>query len=228
MNWSPETYDAWYETPLGRLSDRLEKELVFSMAGVKRGEKALDAGCGTGVYSIELAKRGIDVTGVDDSEEMLNRAGIKAVKGGLRIKFLNASALNLPFPDNHFDLILSVCMLCFVKEPQRALLEMKRVLKPGGRIVIGALNKWSSWALARRAKGLFRETVYNRAEFISPPELERTLQRAGFDVEENRTCLFFSPINCRMYLRFAMPLEKLGNIITPRMGAFLAASAAKP
>lgn len=231
--WEPKDYDAWYETPLGRISDRLEKDLIFSLASVKQGEKALDAGCGTGVYSIELSKKGAVTTGTDISENMLGLARAKARKDGLKIDFVAADALALPFRDDYFDLVLSVGMLCFVKEREKALLEMRRVLKPGGRVVAGVLNKWSSWALLRRIKGLFKETVYNRAQFISPPALESSLRKAGFEVKEIKTCLFFLPVNCGAYLKRAARFERLDGIATPRMGAeplqgaFLAALAVK-
>lgn len=227
-SWNPEAYDAWYETPLGKTSDRLEKELIFSMAAVKRGERALDAGCGTGIYSIELAKRGALTSGTDSSGEMLNRARAKAREEGLTIGFVSADALTLPFPGDYFDMVLSIGALCFIKEREKALLEMRRVLKPGGRLIVGVLNKWSPWAAFRRIKGFFKDTIYSRADFISPPELELSLKRTGFEVKGIKTCLFFFPVNCRMYLKFAMPSEKFGGIAAPRMGAFLAALATKP
>lgn len=226
--WKPLAYDAWYETPLGKVSDRLEKELVFSMAGVEKGEKALDAGCGTGIYSVELARKGALTTGADISREMLDLAKAKARKEGLAVEFVSADALTLPFPDDYFDLVLSVGMLCFVKEREKALLEIRRVLRPGGRLIAGVLNRWSPWAAFRRIKGLFKDTVYNRVDFISPPELRLSLERAGFNVRELKTCIFFFPINCRMYLNTVMPFERLDGMVMPRTGAFLAASAVKP
>lgn len=139
--WNPDAYDAWYETPLGAVSGRLEKELILSMAGVKKGEKALDAGCGTGIYSIELARRRAITTGIDSSGEMLDWAGAKARKEGLTVEFVSTDALSLPFFDDYFDIVLSVDLLCFVKEREKALLEMRRVLRPGGRLIVGVLNK---------------------------------------------------------------------------------------
>ncbi|MBI5887069.1 MAG: methyltransferase domain-containing protein [Deltaproteobacteria bacterium] len=227
IDWRPQAYDAWYETPLGRLSGRLEKELVFSLAGVKQAEAALDLGCGTGIYSIELAKRGMDVTGVDDSQEMLDRARIKAKAEGVRIRFLKADAMALPFPDASFDIVLSVAALCFMEDPHAALMEMRRVLRPGGRVVIGSLNRWSLWALVRRVKGLFRETIYNRAVFTTPRELESALARAGFEGVKVRACIFFLPVNSALYLKTSAAHERLGNALAPWTGAFLAAVAAK-
>lgn len=226
-SWDPEKYDAWYRTPLGKISDGLEKNLLFSMTGVKEGERALDAGCGTGIYSIELAGRGARVTGLDNSGEMLSSARTKAAKTGYNINFIQADALRLPFPDKYFDLVLSVNMLCFLKEPEKALTEMSRVLRPGGRLIIGLLNKWSPWALLRRIKGFFKESIYNKAVFISPPEAELFLKSAGFDVKESKTCLFFLPVNCGLYLKLAYPFERLDSIVTPRMGAFLSVLAVK-
>ena len=184
-------------------------------------------GCGTGNYTIELARRGADVIGIDRSEEMLIWAKQKVRNERLKVNFQAADAMDLPFPDSSFDGVVSNGLLCFLKEPEMALMEMHRVLKPGGRIVIGVLNKWSPWALFRRIKGLFKDTIYNQAHFISPPELEVLLKRAGFDVKDIKTCLFFFPINCKLYLKLAEPFERLDRVMIPRMGAFLAVSAVK-
>ncbi|MBM2839080.1 MAG: ubiquinone biosynthesis protein UbiE [Deltaproteobacteria bacterium] len=225
--WNPEEYDAWYKTSLGALSDKLEKELVFSLIEIKHGDAVLDAGCGTGNYTIELAKRGADVVGIDSSEEMLDWARVKDQKAGTKASFQAADALNLPFPDSSFDAVMSNGLLCFLKEPEKALIEMLRVLKPGGRLVVGVLNKWSPWALFRRIKGLFKDTIYNQAYYISPPELEGLIRGVGFDVKETRTCLFFFPINNRVYLKIAEQFERLDRRLIPKTGAFLAVSAIK-
>lgn len=225
--WNPEEYDAWYKTSLGAISDRLEKELVFSLIEIKQGDAVLDVGCGTGNYTIELAKRGADVIGIDSSEEMLAWARIKAQKAYIEASFMAADATNLPFPDSFFDTVLSNGLLCFLKEPEKALMEMHRVLKPGGRLVIGVLNRWSPWSFFRRIKALFKETIYNQAHFISPPELEGLIRGAGFDVKETSTCLFFFPINNKVYLKIAEQFERLDKVVIPRMGAFLAVSAVK-
>ena len=227
LKWNPEKYDVWYKTSLGALSDKLEKELVFSLFEIKHGDAVLDVGCGTGNYTIELAKRGADVVGVDSSEEMLIWARQKAQGERLKVNFQVADALNLPFPDESFDLIPSNGLLCFLKEPEKALMEMHRVLKPGGGLAVGVLNKWSPWAFFRRIKGLYKDTIYNQAYFISPPELEGLIRRAGFDVKETRTCLFFFPINNRVYLKIAEQFERLDRRLIPKTGAFLAVSAVK-
>ncbi|MBI5455001.1 MAG: methyltransferase domain-containing protein [Deltaproteobacteria bacterium] len=227
MKWRPVDYDAWYETPLGGLSDRLEKDLVFSFAGPVKGRAILDAGCGTGNYSLEAARNGAAVTGVDDSFEMLSRACEKAGKEGLNIGLCHADAASLPFHDGRFDVVLSVCALCFIRERRRALLEMHRVLKSGGRVVVAVLNSRSPWALIRKTKGLFSESAYKDAEFISPSSLRSSLKEAGFKQIRTETCLFYPPVNNGLFLKSFGLWEGAGRRLVPWSGAFVAATAVK-
>ncbi len=177
-------YDDWYRTKTGQYVDRIEKWLVFSMLRTKSG-KALDLGCGTGNYTLELKRRGFDVIGLDISEEMLKIArskGLKCVKG---------DAYSLPFPEGSFDLVLSVTMFEFIHEPERVLGEIHRVLKPGGEILIGTMNGKSLWFLFKRLKSLFVETAYRYARFYTPGELEELLRKAGFKNVESAGVIFF-------------------------------------
>lgn len=226
MKWRPGDYDAWYETPLGGLSDRLEKDLVFSFAGPVKGRAILDAGCGTGNYSLEAARKGAAVTGVDDSFEMLSSACEKAGKEGLNIGLCLADAASLPFHDGRFDIVLSVCALCFIRERRRALLEMHRVLKSGGRVVVAVLSR-SPWAFIRKTKGLFSESVYKDAEFISPRSLRSSLKEAGFKQIRTETRLFYPPVNNVLFLKSFGLWEGAGRRLVPWSGAFVAATAVK-
>lgn len=83
--------------------DFLEKELNYD-----KSLKILDVGCGTGRHSIELSKRGYNVTGVDLSEAQLKRAKQKATENNLRIDFQKHDARNLPF-ENEFNVALMLC-----------------------------------------------------------------------------------------------------------------------
>lgn len=226
--WEAQRYDAWYETALGRTAHGLEQGLVFSLAAAEPGQRALDAGCGTGIYALALAKKGLNVIGIDSSPEMLGLARSKAAAQHVNVEFAEASVQRLPFSDNEFDLVVTIGVLCFVNARSTALKEMRRVLKPGGRIVVGTLNAWSPWAFLRRLKALVKETVYSQAEFIPPPELESALLTAGFEDVEVKTCLFFLPINSALYLKTAPLTESIGKIAFPRVGAFCAAAGVKP
>jgi ubiquinone/menaquinone biosynthesis C-methylase UbiE len=101
-----------------------------------RAVAALDAGCGTGFLSLELAGRSHRVTGVDFAPAMLAAARKKAAARGLDIHFEEADAENLPFPPGAFDLAISRHVLWTLPHPEAAITEWLRVLRPGGRLAI--------------------------------------------------------------------------------------------
>lgn len=123
------TYDNWYNTPLGSFVDRLEKELIAKSAQPQAGEKALDLGCGTGIFTIWLAKQGLDVTGIDLSSEMLAKAREKAQRQDLAIHWIQADINRLPFDRETFDLVIGNIVLEFVENPEKVVAEALRVLK---------------------------------------------------------------------------------------------------
>ncbi|RLC23098.1 MAG: hypothetical protein DRH56_07985 [Deltaproteobacteria bacterium] len=166
-------YDEWFESPLGAHVDRWEKRLTWRLARPRPGERVLDIGTGTANYLLELARMGLDCTGLDPGLKMMRRAMDKAAAGGLRLILVQAEGEGLPFPDGRFDLVLSVTAFEFFPDPQRAVAEMIRVCAPGGRIVVGVLNKWSIWAARRRILSWFRESIFADCRFYSYPEMRR-------------------------------------------------------
>jgi ubiquinone/menaquinone biosynthesis C-methylase UbiE len=97
---------------------------------------ALDAGCGTGFLSLELAARGHRVTGVDFAPAMIAEARRKAAERRVTIRFEEADAERLPFPPGSFDLAISRHVLWTLPHPEAAIDEWMRVLRPGGRLVV--------------------------------------------------------------------------------------------
>jgi len=97
---------------------------------------ALDAGCGTGFLSLEMAARGHRVTGVDFAPSMLELARGKAAAQRLPVRFEQADAENLPFAPQSFDLAISRHVLWTLPHPEAAIDEWIRVLRPGGRLAI--------------------------------------------------------------------------------------------
>lgn len=220
-------YDAWYRTPLGALCHDLEKEAVLALAQVRPGERALDVSCGTGHYALELAGRGARVVGVDPSVGMLAVAQAKAQPAGLAVLLGRADPAHLPFPAESFDLVTAVLMLEFAPSPQAVVDEMVRVLRPGGRLVIGALNKWSLWAFIRRVKALFVPSVWREAAFFSRRDLGRLLSSAGCENPHWRSVIYFPPFNWPWLLDRGRALERIGQRLSPDLGAFLAAGCKK-
>lgn len=123
---------------LGR--ERSFREKLLGLAHLRPGEVVLDVGCGTGTLAI-AARRHVgasgSVHGVDASPEMIARATKKATKAGEEITFRTGVVEALPYPDAHVDVVLSSMMLHHLprKARQQCVHEIRRVLKPGGRVL---------------------------------------------------------------------------------------------
>jgi len=219
------SYDAWYQTPLGAVAHALERNAVLALADAKPGERAVDIGCGTGIYALELARQGLRVIGVDPSIEMIAIAREKLREAGLVGFWVCGSAEALPFRSASADLALAVTSLCFVPHPDQAVAEMRRVIAPDGRVVLGELNRWSSWALVRRLKGLVTDTIYNRAHFWSRTGLTRLLRRNGLVPRAVRIVIHIPPIRRAAFLKRARVFDNLLRRLLPGMGAFIAVGA---
>ncbi len=105
--------------------------------GIRSGMKVLDVGCGTGEYTFYLgsATKGVSYTGIDMEDDFICKATETASgKPGNHYVFLSGNALNLPFPDNTFDRVVSQTFLTAVPDYERAASEMLRVCSPGGLI----------------------------------------------------------------------------------------------
>jgi SAM-dependent methyltransferase len=157
----------------------------------------LDAGCGTGIYTRRLLAAGATVTGLDSDPQMLAVARLKAPSATL----LEGDVTALPFADGTFDLSLAVTLLCFVEHPQRAVEELVRVTRPGGRVVLAELGRYSLWAAWRRAKGRRGSDTWKDAHFFTPGELAALLWRAGAANVRTRTAAYLPPalpVGCKL------------------------------
>ena len=119
--------------------DFIEKEINYN-----KQIKILDIGCGTGRHSIELAKRGYKITGIDLSDSLLKRAKEKVLEQNLRIDFQKQDARNLPF-SNEFDLAIMLCEGAFplmeTDEMNFQILQnAAKALKSNGKLIFTTLN----------------------------------------------------------------------------------------
>jgi phosphatidylethanolamine/phosphatidyl-N-methylethanolamine N-methyltransferase len=115
---------------------------AIKLLEAKPGDRILEVGVGTGL-NLPLYPRDCDVTGVDISEGMLRKAEERVRTLGMgRAKLMVMDGSRLQFPDNSFDRVIATYVISAVPDPVKTLLEMRRVCKPSGHLVI--LNHFKS------------------------------------------------------------------------------------
>lgn len=215
----PEKYDRWFETPTGRLVKQYESRLLLEMVRPGHGEKILDAGCGTGVFTADLLAAGARVTGLELSLPMLRHAGKKAP--GQPFLMVQGDMRRLPFASGAFDKTVSVTAIEFLHEDAPgAVAEMLRVTRPDGLVVVASLNSLSPWAAGRKAKAK-EHPIFAHTLFRSPSEMA---ELAHLPVVI-RTAVHFQK---HEDLSRAVEIETDGDIRELDTGAFLVACWKKP
>ena len=135
----------WYTTNTGKTLDEFAKLARRIADQLPRGSNVLEVAPGPGFFCIELAKLGTySITGLDISHTFVEIASKKADEAGVRVDFRQGNASSMPFVDNSFDFLLCRAAFKNFAQPVRALQEMCRVLKPGGRALIIDLRKDAS------------------------------------------------------------------------------------
>jgi ubiquinone/menaquinone biosynthesis C-methylase UbiE len=158
----PENYERYFVPAIG------EPVALASLraAALQPGERVLDVGCGTGIVT-RLAAAAVgsegSVAGLDVEPGMLAVARSAAADAG--IEWIEASAESIPLPDESVDVVLCQMSLQFVPDRARAVAEMRRVLVPGGRIVLNVPGPASSF-FEPLAEGLATHVDPRAAAFV--------------------------------------------------------------
>jgi demethylmenaquinone methyltransferase/2-methoxy-6-polyprenyl-1,4-benzoquinol methylase/phosphoethanolamine N-methyltransferase len=145
------------------------RAFTVDLAGIKPGHRVLDVGCGTGnltkLAAVRAGRQG-QAHGIDAAPEMIARAKLKAARQQLEIDYRVAPIEDLPFPNDHFDVVLSSLMLHHLPADlaQLGFAEVGRVLKPGGRLAVVDLALPIVGRNLRLVERLMRETAFTEIE----------------------------------------------------------------
>ncbi len=158
-------YDHWFEEH----ENAWRSEILAIKQFVPVGKEGLEVGVGTGRFAAEFGvRRGIEPA--RNMAKMARKRGIDVAEG---------VGENLPYPNNCFDFVLMVAVDCFVDDIEKTYREVFRVLKPGGRIIIGLLDKNGTVAKNYEAKKA-PDNVYWNAHFHTAEETTNLLKKSGF------------------------------------------------
>jgi ubiquinone/menaquinone biosynthesis C-methylase UbiE len=175
-------YDAWYETPKGRALLATEAACLRPLLS-QFPRPYLEIGVGTGRFSQALEIE----HGIDPSAPALEVARMRGVS------VQQARGECIPFGDSSFGGVLMALTLCFVGDPDAVIREVRRVLMPGGGLVLGLLLKGTPWADSYARRGQEGHPIYSSAHFHTRTEVEDLLRRGGFTIARYRSTLFQEP-----------------------------------
>lgn len=139
---------------------------LVKFAGVAKDRRVLDVACGTGTTAVTAARLGANVTGLDLTPELIERARFNSSTAGLNIDLHEGDVEKLPFADASFDVVLSQFGHIFAPRPALALGEMLRVLKPSGTI---AFSTWPPDLMVGRMFALISRYLPPPPVAVAPP-----------------------------------------------------------
>ena len=176
-----------------------------------------------GALVCTAAARGAVATGFDPDPAMLAAARMRAAGAHVQAAFVEGRIEQIPFADASFDIVVATTVLCFLADASGAVREMARVLRPGGRLVLGELGRCSFWAMIRRVRGWRGAETWKAARFRTAGELRTLAESAGLSVTVIRGAVYYPPIGT--LARVLAPFDPWLGRVTTFGAAFVALQA---
>lgn len=177
-------YDAWYESPIGRIAFPQEVDALRPLLQ-ELPRPWLEVGVGTGRFAVELGIR----FGVDPSIPALAYARERGILS------VAARGESLPFGTAAFGAVVMVVTLCFVEDPLAIVRDAVRVLRSDGGLILGLVLAESPWGIHYRTLAEQGHRYYRLAHFFTHPEIEAVLAAAGLEIIRERSALFQTPVD---------------------------------
>ena len=169
------------------------------------GKKIVDVGCGGGILSEGLAKKGAEVTGIDLSEELIEIADLHGLESGVNVTYkkISAEALAEEQTEN-FDHVTCMEMLEHVPDPSSIVSACVKMVKPGGYVFFSTLNRKPKAFLmailgAEYILRMLPKGTHDYKTFIKPSELSQWARQAGLEMQ-GMTGIEYNPLNKRFNL----------------------------
>ncbi|WP_192349943.1 class I SAM-dependent methyltransferase [Algoriphagus sp. Y33] len=196
-------------------SDALDK--LVQISGITKEDTVLDIACGTGIVSCEFAKHAHFVTGIDITEEMLDHARKSQQKENLQnVSWETGDVTDLPYPDNHFSLVISRFGFHHFLDPLQVLSEMTRVCKSNGLIMVvdvsvpdDKINKYNEMEKLRD---------YSHVSTISKAGFASIFEKTGLKHPETDDYVMQITLNEQLQASFPTNPDELKNMILQDIG----------
>ena len=172
-----QTFEQWAE----KTDDQVASRFRDALGAAARGD-LIDVACGPGIVTAAIAPGAASVIAFDATEEMLEKARSRCAKAGLaHVDFKRGDAENLPFEDARFDGVVTRLAVHHFADPQRALDEMFRVLRPGGMGVIVDIVSSPNTDESNLQNAIERLRDPSHVRMLPAAELDASIARAGFE-----------------------------------------------
>ena len=153
------------------------------------GKRVLDIGCGGGILTEAMARKGADVTGIDLSEKALKVADLHGLESGVTVRYEKIAAEDMALREPAaFDVVTCMEMLEHVPDPAAIVRACATLVKPGGHVIFSTINRNSKAYLfavigAEYLLRLLPRGTHDFAKFITPAELGQFIRTAGLDID---------------------------------------------
>jgi ubiquinone/menaquinone biosynthesis C-methylase UbiE len=221
VRWYGEMAQSRFANAFAYGRHKVDVLLDHALKDLHEGAQILDVGCGTGEYVRRLNELGFQASGLEPAESMRK----VAVEKNPSSTIVDAVATQLPFPDASFDFVICIEVLRYLhrSDGDQALREMRRVLKPGGKLFLTMVNKYAldgffiSYHVRKLLKGGISTTAPH-CQFVTPAEVDQQLREAGFSSAVHRGVLFgpmrmLYKTSTRLARRLAPMLEPIDDAI---------------